>query len=151
MKNTQSAQQQQPKQPGEKWRTDEPLLSINNLVCGGLLVIFLVIFQDFIQMGLSNVYSYIVVLSLAVAMPCLAGCLIVNLIEVRYPYKYGAKWVNTIYGIGLLSGFAGLVATFGYISPIVAIVFFAISVSVLFLFSKHVKQLSKDPEGLHKW
>lgn len=150
MENTQSAQQQ-PEQPKEKWRTDETRFSINNLVCGGLLAIFLIIFQDFIQTGVTDIFSYVVVFSLAVAMPCLAGCLISNLIEVRYPYKYGATLINIIYGIGLLSGFVGLVATFGHISLIAAGIFFVISIIAGVVCVLYTRQLSRDPEGLHKW
>jgi len=126
-------------------------MSSNNLITGGILAIFLVILQAFIPIGLHDLYSYIVLISLAIAAPCLTACIIINTHVSKYPYTQSAVIVNTIYGAGVFSGFIGVAATFWYISWIVGVVFLMVSLVVFALSLVYVNQLSQDEQGLHMW
>jgi cation transport ATPase len=147
----QSQQSQQPRQARKRWKTDKEHLFTNNLVSGAMLAIFLVIIQAFIQIGLHNLCSYVVVISLAISGPCFAASIFTNSKEVKYPYKRSAIIVNTIYGFGILFGFLGLVTTFWYISWIIGIVFLGASLLVFVFSLLYVKQLSQDEEGKYMW
>lgn len=133
-----------------KWRNDPHNVRTNNLVCGGLLAISLIILQDFIQAGVSSRYAFIAVVSLAVALPCLAGVLISNNHEAKYPYMHHAKFFNTMYAAGIISGLIGVIATFWYLSWITAVVFIGVAAIVFVLSIAHYKQLSEDKEGVKK-
>ena len=147
----QSQQGPQPHQTKKRWKNNENRLRSNNLLTGALLAVFLVILQTFIGIGLHNICSYIVIISLAVSGPCLASCIVIKTHEQKYPYRQSATIINTFYALGLLSGFIGLVATFWYMSPIVGIVFFGVSL-IVFVFSiLDVNHLTQDAEGKHMW
>ena|SRR5205823_3825880 len=133
-----------------KWRNDPHNVRTNNLVCGGLLAIGLIIFQDFIQLGVSSRYAFIAVISFAVALPCLVGALLSNNHEAKYPYMHHAKFFNSIYAIGVLSSFCGVLATFWYLAWIAGVVFLGVAAVVFVLCIAHHKQLSEDKEGLKK-
>jgi hypothetical protein len=119
-------------------------------VCGGLLAICLIIFQDFIQLGISNRYAFIAVISFAVAFPCLVGVLMSNNHEAKYPYMHHAKFFNSIYAIGILSSFIGVLATFWYLSWIAGVIFLGVALGAFVLNIAHYRQLSEDKDGLKK-
>jgi hypothetical protein len=133
-----------------KWRNDPHNVRTNNLVCGGLLAISLIILQDFIQLGVASQFAFIAVVSFAVAFPCLVGVLLSNNHEAKYPYMHHAKFFNCIYFVGILSGFIGVLATFWYLSWIAAAVFFGVAIGAFALYLAHYRQLSEDKEGLKK-
>jgi len=133
-----------------KWRNDTHNIRTNNLICGGLLAISLIILQDFIQLGVSNRFAFIVVVSFAIAIPCLVGVLFSNNHEAKYPYMHHAKFFNITYAIGILSGFIGVLATFWYLSWIAGVVFLGVAIAASVLCLAHYNQLSEDKEGLKK-
>jgi hypothetical protein len=148
----QSQQSQQPKPAKKRWKDSESRIRGNNIICGGLLAIFLIIVQAFIQIGLHNLCSYIIVVSLAVSGPCLAAIIYINSSHhTRFPYKRSGKFFNMIYGFGMLSGFVGLAATFWYMSWIVGAVFLVASLIVFVLSILYVNQLSQDEDGHYMW
>src|SRR5437660_816756 len=133
-----------------KWRNDPHNVQTNSLVCGGLLAIGLIIFQDFIQLGVSNRYAFIAVVSFAVAFPCLVGVLMSNNHEAKYPYMHHGRFVSILYAFGILSSFIGVLATFWYLSWIAGVIFLGVALGAFVLNIAHYRQLSEDKEGLKK-
>lgn len=148
---TQQTQQALPPQQKKKrWITDQNHFQNSSVISAALLAIFLIILQAFIGLGLHTVCSYIVVISLAVSAPCLAGRIVIMTHEQKYRYRQNAAIINSLYFFGLLFGFTGLAATFWYMSPIAGIVFLVVSL-IVFIFSLlDARNLSLDEEGKYK-
>jgi hypothetical protein len=70
--------------------------------------------------------------------------------QVKYPYMHHAKFFNSIYAIGIFSGFIGVTATFWYMSWIAAVVFLGGAIGVFALCIAHYRQLSEDKDRLKK-
>ncbi len=147
----QNQQNQQPKQTKKRWKAADYHIRGNNLIVGGILAISLIILQAFIQIGLHNLWSYIVIIALAITVPCMAAIILINSHEVKYPYTSSGTIRNIIFGTGVFGSFIGILATFCYISWFVGIIFLGASMLVFVLSILYVKQLSWDEDGQYKW
>lgn len=141
----------QPNQTKKRWKSDEHNMRRSNVASGGLLAISVIVLQAFIPLGLHNISSYIVTISLTIAMPCLVATILTNTYEVDYPYKSSGKVMNTIFLVGIFSGLVSLAATFWYISWIVGITFIIVLLTIAVFAAYYTNQLSQDEDGQHKF
>ena len=104
---------------------------ISNTIFGALLAISLIIMQDFISSGVTDLPIHISVLSFAIAIPCLACCFWINTVEVMHGYRGNLSAFNTVCIVGVGSDLIGLTAAFLHISIDACIVFFLCSCTAI--------------------
>lgn len=106
----------------------------------GLLAIILIILQDYISTGISDISILISVIAFSIAIPTLVGSIIHFKIEIEYGY-YDSRPLDKIFfnynifrNIGLISAFIGIDATFWHLLWITGVIFLAVSLISFFIY-----------------
>lgn len=132
----------------QKLKSDAYAITLSNLYAGGLLVVSLIILQDFITLRTPDPASFISVLAFSVALPFLAGVLVVNVVESKYPYG-SSHWVigrlvHIVFALGVLIALVGVAAAFWHVSWIAGVVFLGALVVAFIVDSVYVADLDED-------
>ncbi len=98
---------------------------------GGLIAIILIILQDFISSGISDIATLIAVISFALALPLLALNIFILQITLDYNFYLTSKVMLAILALSYLFAVTGLVATFWHIAWFVGLIFLSASIFVI--------------------
>ena len=127
-------------------KIDEKVRSRNNSTIWastGLIVIGLIILQDYTSTGISDIPIFISIIAFSLAFPLLAGA-IVHLKLVNddgyydsvYDDEYGG--IDLIFLLGSICAFIGIVTAFWHVSWIAGVLFLTVSIITLFIIASPV-------------
>jgi hypothetical protein len=99
-----------------KFEVSEDYKRINDLLSGGFLGISLLIFQAFVSLTALDLALLIALCALAVAMPLLAACIVLN--NILWVVKYGSRsrWILFIRHLSPICAIVGIIAVFWHLS-----------------------------------
>ncbi len=103
----------------------------------GLIAISLIILQDFISTGVSDIPIFISLIAFSIALPLLVGAVILYRVQVEYGYhSYSVRYVIAVVTsvLGLFCALIGIDATFWHISWIAGIVFLVVTIVTFLIF-----------------
>ena len=134
-----------------KFEVSEDYKRINDLLSGGFLGISLLIFQAFVTLTALDLALLIALCALAVAMPLLAACIVLN--NILWVVKSGSRsrWILFIRYLSPICAIVGIIAVFWHLSW-VAGVLVAISGSMAYLVCTyyHAQVLKQKREEAHQ-
>jgi hypothetical protein len=129
----------------KKKKSDVYALRLYNLYVSGLVVIILVILQTFLGLDRLDNSILISVGAFALALPPLAGAIIVNFVEETYPYGHTRsirmRAVNSLLTLGVIAGLTGIDAAFWHISWISGIIFFVTLIITIAIYGWYIAEL----------
>lgn len=123
---------------------DSYAVKLYNLYAGGLIIISLVILQDFLSANPLDRPAFLAVLAFSIALPLLSGTLVLNVVE---RYKYGpsksliAQIVRYVFLASILLDLAGIAAAFWHASWITGLVFIVSQLAALTIYSIYILKL----------
>ena len=103
----------------------------------GLIAISLLILQDFISTGVSDIAIFIALIAFSLALPLLVGAVILYRVQVEYGYySYSVPYVIAVltFALGSVCALIGIDATFWHISWIAGIVFVVVTIVAFLIF-----------------
>ena len=130
-------------------QNDAYTISLYNRYGGGLIVISLIVFQDFIALGVRDPASRIAIYAFSVAVPLLSGMLILNTVESKYqyiaPHLLISRVVHILLLLSIVLSLVGIVATFWHILLGAGIAFIVTLIIALVIYSIYITQLKEHP------
>lgn len=109
-----------------KQKSDPHTLRVYNRYLAGLIAVILVAFQALSGLTL-DVWMIVALTAFAAALPLLAGALVVNIVEERYPYgtprSKHARAMNLFTVLGVVATLVGLDALFWHFFWLPGVVF----------------------------
>jgi hypothetical protein len=131
----------------QRMQTNKHAIRLHTLYAGGLIAVSLIMLQGFLGLGKLDIPAFISVLAFAAAIPLLAGILVINVIERRYPYSSpgskSVKIVENFFYLGILIDLVGIASTFWHISFIAGIIFIVMAVISGLVYSIYIFNLSE--------
>ncbi len=124
---------------------DTYAVKLHNLYAGGLIIISLVILQDFLSANPLDRPAFLAVLAFSIALPMLSGTLVLNVVEERF--KYGpakspiAQIVRYVFLASILLDLAGIAAAFWHASWITGLVFIVSQLAALTIYGIYILKL----------
>jgi len=126
---------------------NEYAIQLHDLYAGGLLVISLVILQAFLSLTPLDLTAVISVVAFSIAIPLLAGILVVNVIENKYPYSsphlWTSKLVDILIVVGILADLVGIGAAFWHTSRIAGITFTITAIIASVAYACYIRKLEE--------
>lgn len=108
-------------------RSNEYALHISNVYAGGLIVVSLVFLQTMFSLGSFDRPAFISAVAFSIGLPLLAGILIMNAVESKYPYGFPRKGlsrgVQILFAVGILAILVEVGAALWHLSWIVSLTF----------------------------
>jgi predicted outer membrane lipoprotein len=119
----------------------------SDLIAGALIALSIIIMQDFISTGITGILTFISMSAIAIELPFLAFCLLVDFHERIYKKRTGPKntrLYNVLYGFGILFGFIAIDTTFWHISWIIGTILLLCSLIAFIAMIVHHREISKQ-------
>lgn len=130
-------------------------VKLHNLYAGGLIIISLVILQDFLSLKPLDPPAFLALLAFAIAIPLLSGTLVLNVIEEQF--KYGPlkspifRLVHYTFLASIVLALTGIAAAFWHASWFIGLVFIVSQALAITVYSMYISKLSKtDPKATAK-
>jgi hypothetical protein len=129
----------------QRSESDIYALRLQERYADGLIVIGLIILQDFITLGTPDSSSFTSVLAFSISPPLLSSVLVLNIVEEKYeygsPHPIIAKITHLTFVLGILVALAGVAAAFWHISWIAGVVFIVVVVVAFIIYSAYAVNL----------
>jgi len=133
----------------QRQKSDEYALRLYSLYIGGLVAFILVILQALLGVDRLGPAGVISVGAFAIALPPLAGGLVVNFVEEKYAYAHprsaSARALNIFFSAGVVATFVGVSAAFWRVSWIIGLLFVIILVATGFVYMWYISHLEEVP------
>jgi hypothetical protein len=118
-----------------------------NIVCGGLIAISLIILQDYVSSDKLDIPAYISMLALAISLPLLSGHILLNAIIIKHKFilankKYASLMI--LYFIGSFCAVVGVAAAIWHVLWIAALIFVVITAAYFILQVKYSDELDSE-------
>lgn len=114
----------------QKLRSSEYALHISNIYAGGLIVVSLVFLQTMLSLGSLDLPAFISAIAFSIGLPLLAGILVINAVESKYPYgsprKDFSRGVHALFAVGVLATLIGMGAAFWHMSWVIGLTFIVV-------------------------
>jgi hypothetical protein len=135
----------------KKAKSSKYTTEISNLYAGGLITIDIVFLQNLSFTGAAvKPEELLTAISLAVALPALAGILVVNTIQTWYPYRPRTsvknKLLQMVFLLGIVSSITGQCGAYWSLSALVTIAFLCSLLLTTFVAGLYIASLSRKPE-----
>jgi hypothetical protein len=130
-------------------KTSEHAIRMYNLYCGGLMAVSLIIMQAFIASVTLDFTAYISVFAFSLAIPLMAGTIVVNTIQSRTPYTPHPKLVRNVVIISSVISFVGVTTAIWHIVWIAGLVFLMSILIASLVYFIYVPKL-EDENSLRK-
>ena len=135
----------------QQFEVGEDYKRINDLLYGGFIGISLLLIQAFVSLTTLDLPLLIALFALAIALPLLAACIILN--NILWVVKYGSRsrWILFIKQISPICAIIGIIAVFWHLSWISGVLF-SISGGIGYLVCTHyyAQVLKKKREEEHE-
>ncbi len=107
----------------QQFEVSEDYKRINDLLYGGFIGISLLLLQAFVSLPALDLPLRIALFALAVALPLLAACIVLN--NILWIVKYGSRsrWILFIRHISPICAIVGIIAVFWHLSWISGVLF----------------------------
>jgi len=116
----------------QKFEVSEDYKRVNDLLYGGFIGISLLILQAFVSLTTLDLPLLIALFALAVAIPLLAACIILNNILWVVEYGSRSRWILLIRHLSPICAIVGIIAVFWHLSWVAGLLF-SISGSIGYL------------------
>ena len=115
------------------------------LILGGLMAISLIIVHDFIAMGQLDLPAFISVLSFALAVPLMAGLLLISFRETTLGYFGYSRSISAFCYVSVFTDILGIDAAFWHISWIAGVVFAISGFVILIVGANYLEKNKLNP------
>ncbi len=133
----------------QKAKSSDYAHSMQNLYAVGLLAVVLVLMQGFLALPSFDTWIFMSMFASALAIPLLAGVLVINSVEKHYPYApvrfASSKAATAAFFIGSIAALIAVATAFGHISWIVLVAFVVSILYTSIICGLYVSHLDDKP------
>ena len=137
----------------QKAQTSEQVVKNGLLFSGGLITVSLIIVQNLISPGISDLSTLISLCAFVIALPLLGGWFVIFLKISEIKYHYSSKLYTLILylrGVGTLSALIGIDAAFWHTSWLVGTLFLVTVVFSILVYFTYLVRLEELESNLKK-
>jgi len=132
----------------QRRKSDEYSLRLYNFYIGGLVAIILVLLQTLLGLEPLDLSIKISVPAFAIALPLLAGMLVVNIVEEKYPYGHArsvsARFMSIAFTIGSVATLVGIDAAFWHVMWQAGVAFLIALMAAVTVYGWYVAELEEE-------
>jgi len=125
---------------------DTYAISLHDLYAGGLILISLVILQDFLNLKPLDRAAFLAILAFSIALPLLSGTLVLTVVEKKFtkgPSRIIIRIEQMVFLLGIITDVIGIGAAFWHASFIAGIAFIVSVAITLIVYGAYAIKLEE--------